>query len=120
MPEVTEGQPSAGTTVTKRVAPDARNLYVNSTEFAITPWDIQMQLNHVHAEASALIIEQVATVSMSPQHAKAFAIALASNVREWESNYGEITLPEGVILKATATGGEKVAIPERDIQASPK
>lgn len=110
MPEETEEhaqETPVGMKVEKRLSPHNINLYVNQTEFAITPWDIQIQLGHVHGEGSGLVIEQVATVTMSPQHAKAFAIALATNVREWEKSNSEIMLSETIIARAGAVSSKQ-------------
>ena len=37
---------------------------------------------------------------MSPQHAKAFMYALASNLQIWEDQFGSIQLPQQVVNRA--------------------
>jgi hypothetical protein len=93
----------------RRMSPNFVSLYVNQTEFAMTPWDLQIQMSNVHGEGSSLVIEDVANLSMSPHHAKAFALALLTNVKAWEQSFGEIKLPRQVLVKAV---GEENVPPE--------
>lgn len=100
MPEEKE-QSATPTQPKRKLSPNAVRLYVNQTEFALTPWDIQIQLGNIHSEDSGLIIEELATLFMSPQHAKAFAMALLTNVASWETAYGQIQLPASIVARAT-------------------
>lgn len=40
------------------------------------------------------VVEEVARVQMSPQHAKALLLALSDNITKYESKHGEIRIPE--------------------------
>ena len=45
------------------------------------------------------IVEDRVTIYMSPQHMKAVAQLLVSKVAEYEQTFGDITLPESLLLK---------------------
>ena len=57
-------------------------------------YDIQLLINHVQPGASdgKPIVHERALISLSPNHAKAAAIALIKSVKDWEAKHGEIQL----------------------------
>ncbi len=68
-------------------------LYANNAEIETSVWDFRLTFGELRKAGSKLVAEQSATIIMSPQHAKALAGVLASNVREYEKKVGEIKLP---------------------------
>ena len=98
--EQNQEQPTPRRIPLRRLSPDYVKIYANQSEFALTPWDLQIQLGFVHGEGAGLVIEEVASLAMSPQHAKAFALAVITNVKLWEQTYGEIKLPRQILAKA--------------------
>ena len=91
-------------------APNYQELYVNQSEFGITPWDMQIMLGRIQGKLpEGFTLEELVMITMSPHHAKAFMMALAANVRAWEQSFGEIQLPQAVVKKA---GAESVPEPE--------
>ena len=86
----------------KRVrSPNHVSIYVNQSEFGITPWDVHIMLGKIQGTTpEGFALEELATVIMSPQHAKAFMYALASNLQIWEDQFGSIQLPQQVVNRA--------------------
>ena len=81
-------------------APDFRMIYVNSTKMGLSPWDIRLILGQVVEEGGDQLHQDMVTVVMSPQHAKAFSAAVAQTVATYEAQFGEIDL--GPITKKLA------------------
>lgn len=69
------------------------SLYVNQAEIGFSAWDIQISLVQVHGRTPDMVGEELATVIMSPQHAKALVIPLISTVIQYEENHGLIPVP---------------------------
>jgi len=75
-------------------------LYVNHSLLGMSPWDIQMMFSILEAGMSGNSqVNQVATIVMSPQHAKAFHQALTKNLEVYEKEFGVITVPDPSKLK---------------------
>lgn len=74
-------------------------LYSNNVSIQSLPWDVTMvfgQILGIHEDAEGKRVAAArpqATIVMSPQHAKAFLIALGDNIRKYEQHYGPIALP---------------------------
>jgi len=69
----------------------APTVYVNSATFNLGPYDVRMSLGQVEsATEERLLVRTLATVIMSPQHAKAFSELLAKNVALYEQTFGQI------------------------------
>ena len=78
-------------------------IYSNSANMEVTPWDFKIIFGELKRSEGKMVIEQSVEIAMSPQHAKALADVLSSNVREYEKSIGEIKLPpQGPPLAATA------------------
>ncbi len=75
------------------------SLYINNTKFGYTQWDIQMVCSQliITADMSKAQVEELATLTMSPQHAKAMYLSMANNLRLYEAEHGEIVLPTQVV-----------------------
>jgi hypothetical protein len=69
------------------------SLYVNNTNCGYTRFDIQAVFSRTQLTMTDTpSIEEVAVVTMSPQHAKAFLQAFEGNLKSYEKQYGEIVL----------------------------
>ena len=87
--------------ITRR-GPEFRTIYSNNSGFSINPFDFAFTLNEVtQNEKGEIFVDQKARVVMSPLHAKVFTIVLAQNLKNFESQFGEIVIPEGVIASPT-------------------
>lgn len=70
--------------------------YSNNAQVQGSIWDVKISFNEVvrieplEEGRTKLIAEQHATVTMSPQHAKALLKALDRNIKAYESKFGEI------------------------------
>ncbi len=72
------------------------SLYVNHSQLNISQWDVQMNFSIL--QTGRILVEgqvkHLATVIMSPMHAKAFYNALAETLKIYEKEYGDIKLPD--------------------------
>lgn len=71
-------------------------LYSNSVQMGLTPWDIQFTFGEVAGkdeEKNQIIIAELAKVTMSPQHAKAFLVVFTKHLKRWEEEHGTIGVP---------------------------
>lgn len=64
------------------------SIYANQAEVGFSAWDIQISLVQIHGRTPDMVGEELATVIMSPQHAKALVIPLLSTVIQYEETYG--------------------------------
>jgi hypothetical protein len=77
-------------------SPNFTIIYTNNVNFAFTGVDVQMICSRTIAsmDENTEAVEEVATIIMTPQHAKAVLHALQGNLQTYESNYGEIKMPQ--------------------------
>ena len=77
-------------------ASDFVSLYINSTRFGYTKWDVQMICGRITVtmDKTQNPIEELAVIAMSPEHAKAVLIALTVNIKSYEDEHGEIIIPK--------------------------
>jgi hypothetical protein len=68
-------------------------VYSNNAAVIGTPFDFVLTFGEVIRLSEETYIEQTASVTMSPQHAKALAVVLLNNIKEYEKNMGTIPLP---------------------------
>ncbi len=75
-------------------SPQFVSLYINNTQFAYTKWDIQMVCGRVTVtlDRSQNPLEEIASIAMSPVHAKAVLLALQANITSYEAEHGEIIM----------------------------
>jgi hypothetical protein len=73
----------------------APSLYVNSVEMGASAWDVRVKLGEAFGQYAdgRPIVKHLATLVMSPAHAKAMMEALQITVKTWEDKFGEIDLP---------------------------
>jgi hypothetical protein len=71
-------------------------IYTNNVNFAFTPIDIHMICSRTVASMDKKdeSIEELATLIMTPQHAKAVLQAFANHIQEYEKAHGEIKMSE--------------------------
>jgi hypothetical protein len=75
-------------------ASDFRSVYANNAAFTISAFDVSMYFGEITGmEDGKVNVEQKLRVTMSPQHAKLFAIVLAQNIQNYEQAIGKINLP---------------------------
>ncbi len=76
-------------------SPNFTVIFTNNVNFAYTPVDIQMVCSRTMASMDKNVkdIEEIATIIMTPQHAKAVLDALQGNIRAYEKVHGEIKMP---------------------------
>ena len=104
----TQPQPRRASELETYRSPDAVHLYTSSTRVWASPFEFLLVFGQLDAGInpnSPNRTREVATLSMSPQHAKAVLILLAGRMKAWEATYGEIPpaqvglveVPEGII-----------------------
>lgn len=70
---------------TRRNAEAAPTFYANNANVTIGPWDVRIRLSQVEeATLERLTLNELCTIYMSPQHAKAFSDLLAKKVAQHE------------------------------------
>ncbi|MDO8794865.1 MAG: DUF3467 domain-containing protein, partial [Vicinamibacterales bacterium] len=83
---------------------DVPTYYVNNTAVETTVWDIRLKLAEtieVDAERRITRVRELASVRMSPQHAKVVVAILLRHLENYETNFGKIPEPRG---EASAEG----------------
>ena len=86
-------QPQSQELSTQR-SPNFLKIYSNAANIEVTAWDFNIVFGELRKADDKPFIEQFVAITMSPQHAKALAGVLASNVNEYEKHVGEIRLPQ--------------------------
>lgn len=78
--------------------------YSNQAQVQSAPFDFRLLFGEVVTDqAGKLSIEEIAAISLSPQHAKTLLYLLARNIKLWEQRWGEIQINE--ILRQISQGG---------------
>jgi len=91
--QVEASLPATGPGVTR--SPNFRQIYANVCRTAFSNWDIQLTFSLGTNDASgAGLVEEQATVFMSPTQAKAVAGILVQAVLQFEEKFGEIKLDD--------------------------
>lgn len=80
--------------VTKTISAENKfNVYSNHTGVMSTNFDLKFIFGAIEsATASELTVLEHGSVTMSPQHAKAFCSNLSQAIEKYESQFGEIKL----------------------------
>lgn len=74
--------------------------YSNHTGVASTLYDLKLLFGEIQsATESELTVIEHGDITMSPQHAKAFLKNLSQALDKYESMFGEIKVPDKVLLK---------------------
>lgn len=69
------------------------SLYSNQAEVGFSAWDIQISFMQVHGRASDVVGEEIGSVTMSPQHAKALVIPFLNTIIQYEKKHGVVQIP---------------------------
>ncbi|HEY9405384.1 MAG TPA: DUF3467 domain-containing protein [Pyrinomonadaceae bacterium] len=69
------------------------SLYCNQVEIGFSAWDVQFSIMQVHGRTSDVIGEELASISMSPQHAKAMVLPLMNTIFQYEAQHGVVKIP---------------------------
>jgi len=70
--------------------------YSNDTQVQTTPWDVRFMFGviaDVDPDERTAVVERVADVRMSLEHAKKVSMILAEQIRQHEARIGFIALP---------------------------
>lgn len=73
-------------------AGDFVSLYVNNTTFGYTRFDFQILFGRVEVSRDTEYdyTQETATITMTPEYAKAFLVDFARVLKEYEAKHGEI------------------------------
>jgi hypothetical protein len=93
MPDNTKPTPPQDQALPTTRAEKFVRIYSNAANMEVTPWDFKIVFGELKRTDGKPVIEQSVEITMSPQHAKALAGMLSTNVREYETQIGEIKLP---------------------------
>lgn len=94
-----------------RRSPHYRSMFANSMNLITSHMDVRLNLGEVGPDENGTIInEQVGSVLMSWEHAKALAAILVKNVRDHEQKFGPLYLVPKQELKEHAENQPKPAI----------
>lgn len=71
------------------------DIYTNNTQFGYTKYDFMMICRRVTLsnDPNNNLLQEVACVSMSPEHAKAVLEALKESIKGYEDDHGTIPTP---------------------------
>ncbi len=91
-------------------SPNFAAIFTNNVNFAFSPIDIQMICSRTVASMDKTVeeVEEVATIIMTPQHAKAVLYALRGNLLAYEEKHGEIQMPSDAQLPPIETKEQQV------------
>ena len=88
---------------------DAPVIYVNSAQVRVTPYDFQLLLGQTTepGPGNTIVVNNLVTVVMSPQHAKALADILSRHVQAFEILMGQIQVGprEGATMPGSSVPG---------------
>jgi len=74
---------------------DAPTYYANSVELSATPWDYRLRLGElIEASEERRVVKLLATVYMSPQHAKKLVSMWTEAIDHYEKSFGKIPGPK--------------------------
>jgi len=69
------------------------SIYSNSVNLILSPWDIRMIFGELRDNGNQqMVIENRASIVMSPQHAKAFLVVLTNHMKSYEAQHGTISV----------------------------
>jgi hypothetical protein len=72
------------------------SVYCNNANIAIAPWDIRLIFSEIviagNTEKPVHVLR--ASIAMNPAHAKALAVSLSAAVAAYETQFGQIMMPE--------------------------
>lgn len=86
---------------------DPPTFYANNVALKTSLFDMTMEFGVIaDVQGDTLVIKNVATVIVSPQHAKAIAVLLANHVEQYEKKFGALPNPPPQPI-STAEGSDE-------------
>ena len=74
-----------------------QSIYTNNANIQISYFDFRFDFRQLMPGADGgMVVERMASVVMSPQHAKALLGVLTENIRQYEEQFGSITMQRPV------------------------
>lgn len=71
------------------------SVYANNSNVQLSVYDVQLNFGRGRpATGGGVEVDEVATIMMSPQHAKALTRGLARAITEYEARFGSISIPD--------------------------
>ncbi len=93
--------------ITKITPEGLPTFYANNVAFRTLFWDFTLDFGQVvEASDEGLVIRDVATVVLAPQHARVFAEVLLRNIAQYEEQFGPIPRPPEADTGAGEPAGE--------------
>jgi Protein of unknown function (DUF3467) len=89
-------------TIPRRQVGEFATYYVNNAGVSSAFYDLAIVFSEIQAGPNEPVILEKCRVTMSPAHGKALALALMENIKRWESQFGEIGLPPGMVTVSDA------------------
>jgi hypothetical protein len=83
-------------TAERRRAPNYLHCYANNVQIESTLWDINMifgEVQEVFPDEPKIVVQDLVSVVMTPEHAKAMCMTLVQHLKTYEQNYGKIRFP---------------------------
>lgn len=68
-------------------AADFKSLYINTSMMRISFYDISILCGRLTEDGT---VDDLVSLTMSPEHAKAFLVGLQTTVKQYEDTFGEI------------------------------
>jgi len=82
-------------------SPDFKLVYVNNVSLHASVWDMHLTFGELYRDLSGKeVLEQKVTLAFSLQMAKALAAIVGNGVANYESQVGEIKMPEEMHITA--------------------
>src|SRR5262249_39716397 len=72
-------------------------VYANNANLSAALYDLSIIFSEIITAGQSPVVEEKCRVVMNPWHAKALATVLTDNVKKWESQFGTINLPPGIV-----------------------
>lgn len=86
-----------GNTNRWKVPDNRHHVYSNVAGMRTTTWDISLRFGEIREDESGQPgIHEVAHVTMSPGHFKAFVMMMTSQLADYEKENGQIRLPDAL------------------------
>ena len=80
---------------------DHKAIYVNSSRMGVSPWDVRIVVGQVvEVDDGGQLNEDLATLIMSPGHAKAFLKNMEKTITVYEETFGTIPDVSNAVKKA--------------------
>jgi Protein of unknown function (DUF3467) len=87
---------------------DFRTIYSNNASFNHSAFDVSFIFGEIAGiEGEKITVEQRVKVTMSPRHAKLFAMILIQNLQNYEHTIGPLPLPAGLTAPIMGKGREE-------------